>query len=82
MTGRATTAVPGAFATTAPAGGFDAMAGGAAIMLGAGRCCGTIFLGSGFAGATGADATVGAGAAGLAATGLATTGGAALLAGI
>jgi hypothetical protein len=66
-TGRAAAAPAGAFATTVPAGGFDAMAGAAGgTIAGAGRGCGTIFRGSGRAGAAAGAATDTTGAADLA----------------
>jgi hypothetical protein len=65
--GRAGAAPAGAFATTVPAGGFEAIAGGAGGMIaGACRGCGTIFLGSGRAGVKGGAATDTTGGAGLA----------------
>jgi hypothetical protein len=63
-TGRTDAAPAGALATTAPAGGFEAIAGVVGgIMAGAGRGCGTILRGSGRAGAAGGAATVTAGGA-------------------
>jgi hypothetical protein len=67
-TGRGGAAEAGALATTAPAGGFETMAGVAGVIIGgAGRGCGTILRGSGLAGAAGvAAATATTGGAGLA----------------
>src|SRR5581483_2501871 len=56
--GRAGVAPTGALATTVPDGGFDAIAGGDGGMIaGAGRGCGTILRGSGFAAGMGGAAT-------------------------
>ena len=81
VTWRTGAAPAGALATTAPAGGFDAMAGaGGGIIAGAGRGCGTILRGSGRAAAAGGAATETTGGAGLAGA-LVTTGVTALLGG-
>ena len=67
MTGRVVAAVAGAFATTGPAGGFEAIAGAlGGTIAGAGLGCGTILRGSGRAGAAGGGATLTAGGAGFA----------------
>ena len=80
-TGRTDAAPAGALATTAPAGGFEAIAGVVGgIMAGAGRGCGTILRGSGRAGVAGGAATVTAGGAAFT-PGFVTTGAAALLGG-
>jgi hypothetical protein len=80
-TGRTDAAPAGALATTAPAGGFEAIAGVVGgIMAGAGRGCGTILRGSGREGVAGGAATVTAGGAAFTA-GFVTTGAAALLGG-
>ena len=65
--GRCTAVLAGAFATTAPAGGFEAIAGvlGGTI-AGAGLGCGTILRGSGRGAAAGGAATLTTGGAGLA----------------
>lgn len=66
-TGRAVAAPAGALATTAPAGGFDAIAGcEGGTIAGAGRGCGTILRGSGFAATAGGAATDTTGGAGFA----------------
>lgn len=59
--GRVDPALTGALAITGPEGGREAMAGvGWGIMAGAGRACGTIFLGAGGAGGAGGAATAAA----------------------
>ena len=80
--GFALVAPAGALATTAPAGGFEAIAGAlGGTIAGAGRGCGTILRGSGRAGGVGGvGVTLAAGGAGLE-TGFAVTAVAALLGG-